>query len=86
MTSAASSRRGVGYADDRRQLSADGKIQVRILIRQGVESTLFPAGDLDTLVLKDEVSAADEGLLPVHAGTDTVGNDVLHLGVHLFML
>ena len=39
--------------------------------------------DAATLVLKDKVLAADDGLLAANLAGDAVGDDVLHLAVHL---
>ena len=56
-----------------------------ILIRQGIVTLLFPLWNGTVFVLKDKVGASDNHTLAVHFADNTVGHNVLHLGVHFLM-
>jgi hypothetical protein len=76
---------GVGNADDAGQHPANGKIQVRILRRQGVKFGGLSGRNVAALILKDKVLAADDGLLAADGAGNAVRYDILHLAVHLIM-
>ena len=51
--------------------------------RQRVEFAALARRNIAALVLKDKVLAADNGLLAADLAGNAVGDDVLHLAVHL---
>ena len=57
-----------------------------ILIRQGIVALLFPLWNGTVFVLKDKVGASDNHTLAIDLADDAVGNDILHLRVHLFVI
>ena len=71
--------------DDRGERSADGKAEVRVLLRKGFKLLLLSLRNHCLLILKDEVVAADPDLLTVDHAGNTVCHDVLHLGVPLLV-
>ena len=73
----------VGDADDTGQHTADSQIQMGIFRRQRVKFAALARRNAAALVLKDKVLAADNGLLAADLAGNAVGDDVLHLAVHL---
>ena len=72
-------------ADDRREHTARGEIEMRILCRERFKLFLFPRGDDALLVLKHEVVAADDDLFAVHAACDAVRDDIAHARMAFLM-
>ena len=72
-------------ADDRGELARDTKVQVRILGRERFKLVLFALRHAASLVLEDEVCAADEHCFLVHHARNAVRHDVLDLRVILLV-
>ena len=75
----------VMYADDGGKLARDAEIKMRILRRERAELLFLAFGYAAALVLKDEMRAADYGLLTLDHAGDAVRHDVLHLRMVLLM-
>ena len=56
-----------------------------ILVRQGIVPLLFPLRNGTVFVLKDKMGTPDDHTLAVDFADNTVGHNVLHLGVHFLM-
>ena len=56
-----------------------------ILLRQGVKTGLILRRDDTAFILKDEVGAADKDPFPIDITDNTVGHQILYLGMELIM-
>ena len=65
---------GIRNADLRCQTADNAQIQVRIFLRQGIEFFLLTLRNHAALILKNEVSAADDDLSVLHRAGDPVGH------------
>ena len=65
---------GIRNADLRCQTADNAQIQVRIFLRQGIEFFLLTLRNHVALILKNEVSAADDDLSVLHRAGDPVGH------------
>ena len=61
------------------------QIQMGILQRQLVKTLLIFRTDLTLFIFKYKVGAADYNTFFPNIGSNTVRNDIFHLGMHLFM-
>ena len=74
------------HADDAHELAIHGKVERREALGFPRDELLLRFGDLNLLVLHDEMFRADDHALAVKRACYAVRHDVLHLGVALAVL
>ena len=74
------------HADDAHELAVHGKVERREALGLPCDELFLRLGDLDLLVLHDEVLRADDHALAGKRACYAVRHDVLHLGVALAVL